>query len=202
METSMTSDLLRAYKEAMELDQVDPRSYSPLVLAYIGDSVYEVMIRMRVINGGNTQVNKLHRRASRLVCAGAQSAMMGFLEGELTPEELSVFKRGRNSHSASSAKNASITDYRRATGFEALVGWLFLTEQFGRLVELVSLGLRGLGELSGNKTGSGECLEEGGSEAGGGKCLEESGAGKAMEESSRPGKENIIQENDPCDTKN
>ena len=66
METSMTSDLLRAYKEAMELDQVDPRSYSPLVLAYIGDSVYEVMIRMRVINGGNTQVNKLHRRASRI----------------------------------------------------------------------------------------------------------------------------------------
>ena len=115
---------------------------------------------------------------------------------------LPVFKRGRNSHSASSAKNASITDYRRATGFEALVGWLFLTEQFGRLVELVSLGLRGLGELSGNKTGAGECLEEGGSEAGGGKCLEESGAGKAMEESSRPGKENIIQENDPCDTKN
>ena len=67
--------------------------------------------------------------------------MIGLLEAELTEEELAVFKRGRNAHSVTSAKNASVLDYRRATGFEALVGWLFLTEQFERLTKLISLGL-------------------------------------------------------------
>ncbi len=142
METGMTKDFLRFYKDTMQLDEVDPRTYSPLVLAYVGDAVYEVMIRLKVVNGGSVQVNKLHKHSASLVCAGAQSRMIGLLQEELTPEEMAVYKRGRNAHSATSAKNASIADYRRATGFEALVGWLFLTEQFERLATLISLGLR------------------------------------------------------------
>ena len=141
METGITRDFLQFYKETMQLKEVDPRTYSPLVLAYVGDGVYDVMVRLKVVNGGNVQVNKLHKHSSRLVCAGAQSKMIGLLEAELTEEELAVFKRGRNAHSVTSAKNASVIDYRRATGFEALVGWPFLTEQFERLTKLISLGL-------------------------------------------------------------
>ena len=110
METGITRDFLQFYKETMQLKEVDPRTYSPLVLAYVGDGVYDVMVRLKVVNGGNVQVNKLHKHSSRLVCAGAQSKMIGLLEAELTEEELAVFKRGRNAHSVPSAKNTSVID--------------------------------------------------------------------------------------------
>ncbi|MCI8296187.1 MAG: ribonuclease III [Lachnospiraceae bacterium] len=144
MEEGMTEDLLSYYKRAMKLTGADVDTYSPLVLAYIGDAVYEVMVRTKVVDKGNVQVSKLHKSSSHLVCAQAQAHMSHLLKEQLRPQELAVFKRGRNAKSATSAKNASITDYRLATGFEALVGWLFLTEQFERLIELVSLGLEQL----------------------------------------------------------
>lgn len=134
-------------KEALRLREVDPISYSPLVLAYIGDAAYELLIRTKVINHGSMQVNKMHKRSSALVKAESQAAMIKALEEDLTPEELAVFKRGRNAKSASSAKNATVIDYRMATGFEALIGYLYITEQFERIVTLVSLGLDRMGEL-------------------------------------------------------
>ncbi|HIQ75470.1 MAG TPA: ribonuclease III [Candidatus Cottocaccamicrobium excrementipullorum] len=157
MEKSI-EEFLNFYRETMGLKEADPSSYSPLVLAYIGDAVYEVMVRIQVINRGNTQVSKLHRHSSQLVCAKGQAEMIHVLEKELTPEETAVFKRGRNAHSATSAKNASIVDYRRATGFEALIGWLFLTRQYERLTFLVSKGFAAAGEIGGNneKEGTGD----------------------------------------------
>ncbi len=139
--------LLEYYKASMQMNEMDAKQYSPLVLAYIGDAVYELMVRAKVVNGGNSSVNKLHKHSARLVCAQAQAKLIKLLEADLSQEELAVFKLGRNAKSVSLAKNASVTDYRFATGFEALVGWLFLSEQFGRLIELVCLGLTRIGEL-------------------------------------------------------
>lgn len=135
-------------KEALQLEPVDVCSYSPLALAYMGDAVYEVLIRTRVINRGSMQVNKMHKKSASLVKAEAQARMIQELQEELTEEETAVYKRGRNAHSASSAKNASIRDYRMATGFEALVGYLYLTGQCERLLKLVHDGLERIGEFS------------------------------------------------------
>lgn len=135
-------------KEALQLEPIDVCSYSPLALAYMGDAVYEVFIRTRVMNRGSMQVNKMHKKSASLVKAEAQARMIQALQEELTEEETAVYKRGRNAHSASSAKNASIRDYRMATGFEALVGYLYLTGQYERLLKLVHDGLERIGEFS------------------------------------------------------
>jgi len=133
-------------KESLRLQGVDPCSYSPLALAYIGDAVYELIIRTKVINHGSMQVNKMHKRSAGLVKAETQANLIKALEEDLT-EELAVFKRGRNAKSVTTAKHATVIDYRMATGFEALVGYLYITEQFDRVIELVSLGLDRIGEL-------------------------------------------------------
>lgn len=129
-------------KETFELEYQDIRTYSPLTLAYNGDAIYELVIRTILVEKGNTQVNKLHKRASRLVKASAQSAMIEKLKPYLTEEEMGVFKRGRNAKAATMAKNATMSDYRRATGFEALMGYLYLTEQWERMLELMKTGIR------------------------------------------------------------
>ena len=129
-------------KETFELEYQDIRTYSPLTLAYIGDAIYELVIRTILVEKGNTQVNKLHKRASRLVKASAQPAMVEKLKPYLTEEEMGVFKRGRNAKAATMAKNATMSDYRRATGFEALMGYLYLTEQWERMLELMKTGIR------------------------------------------------------------
>lgn len=136
METSLNS-----LKELFHLEDRDLRSYSPLTLAYIGDGVYELIVRTILVKRGNRPVNQLHRQASSLVKAAAQSAMMETLEPLLTEEEKGVYRRGRNAHSPTMAKHATMADYRRATGFEALLGYLYLKEDFARLVELVRAGI-------------------------------------------------------------
>lgn len=132
---------LKNFKELFELENTDIRTYSPLTLAYIGDAIYELVIRTILVEKGNTQVNKLHQRASKLVKASAQSAIIEKLKPYLTDEEMGVFKRGRNTKSFTMAKNASMSDYRRATGFEALMGYLYLTEQWDRMLELIKIGI-------------------------------------------------------------
>ena len=128
-------------KELCHLQDQDLRSYSPLTLAYIGDGVYELIIRTILVKKGNCPVNRLHKKASSLVKAGAQSAIMEVIEEELTPEELSVYRRGRNAHSPTMAKHATMADYRRATGFEALMGYLYLKEDYTRMLTLVRMGI-------------------------------------------------------------
>ena len=135
-------ELKKGFHEAFHLEEKDLRTYSPLTLAYIGDGVYELVIRTVLVKKGNCPVNQLHRKASSLVKAASQSAMMEFIEPMLTEEEHSVYRRGRNAHSPTMAKHATMADYRRATGFEALMGYLYLKEDFGRIVELVRAGIR------------------------------------------------------------
>ena len=128
-------------KELFHLEDQDLRSYSPLTLAYIGDGVYELIIRTILVKKGNCPVNRLHKKASSLVKAGAQAAIMEVIEEKLTPEELSVYRRGRNAHSPTMAKHATMADYRRATGFEALMGYLYLKEDYTRMLTLVRMGI-------------------------------------------------------------
>ena len=115
--------------------------YSPLVLAYMGDAVYELYIRSLLVSGHNTQVNKLHKEATTFVKAKAQSEILEKIYPLLTEEEITIYKRGRNAHSYTSAKNASINDYRRATGFEALMGYLYISGNTDRINELLKKGL-------------------------------------------------------------
>lgn len=117
---------------------------APLVLAYLGDAVYELIIRERLVTTDRSRPNALNKKASRLVCASAQSAMMEILRPLLEPEEEAIYLRGRNANSPTHARNQSIQDYRRATGFEALVGYLYLCGEKKRLDILLEEGLRGL----------------------------------------------------------
>lgn len=128
-------------EDHLELNKLDLRTFSPLTLAYIGDCIYEVVIRTILVHDGNAPVNKLHKRASNLVKASAQKEIYQKIREELTEEEMSVFKRGRNAKSFTSAKNATIGEYRIATGFEALMGYLYLDNRMNRLIELVKKGL-------------------------------------------------------------
>lgn len=143
MEKSLNEDLIDCLYERFGLSEVDMKTYSPLTLAYIGDSIYDLMIRTLVVHKGNSQVNKLHKRTSSLVKAEAQSAMMDILGPMLTEEEMHIYKRGRNAKSFTTAKNASVKDYRRATGFEALMGWLYLEKDYGRMMDLIKAGVEG-----------------------------------------------------------
>ncbi len=120
---------------------MNPRELSPLVLAYIGDAVFELFVRSMVIAKGNAPVNKLHKMARNIVNASAQAEMYFIIEPMLTEEEAAVFRRGRNAKSYTSPKNGSLIDYRHATGLEALFGFLYLDGAFQRLEELFQKGM-------------------------------------------------------------
>lgn len=140
------AESLKELKELFDLKDADLRTYSPLTLAYIGDGVYELVIRTILVKKANCPVNRLHRKASGLVKASAQSGMMEIIEPLLTEEEKGVYRRGRNAHSATMAKHATMADYRRATGFEALMGYLYLSGRTERMVDLVALAMTKTGK--------------------------------------------------------
>lgn len=127
------------------IESKDIRTYSPLTLAYIGDAIFDVIIRSILVNKGNTAVNKLHQRASSIVKAKTQSDMIHSLMDDLTSDEVDIYKRGRNSKPHTKAKNASTIEYLDATGFEAVMGYLYLTDNMDRACELVRMGIEKLG---------------------------------------------------------
>lgn len=139
MEESLS--LSSRIRELFGLKEVDMKAYSPLTLAYIGDAAYELVIRTMVGEKGNRQASQLHRLTTSYVKAQAQAAMIEALEPELTEEELAIYKRGRNAKSYTSAKNASILDYRKATGLEALIGYLYLSGREERVLFLIKEGI-------------------------------------------------------------
>lgn len=112
------------------------RQLSPLALAYIGDCIYELLTRRHILARGNMPVNRLHRASVEIVRASAQSHAVGVIEPLLTEEELAIYKRGRNANGSQVPKNADPCDYRRATGLEALFGYLCLTGRNNRVEEL------------------------------------------------------------------
>lgn len=134
--------LLSQIKEQFACEPVDVRTYSPLTLAFIGDCVFDLIIRTVIVERGNRAANGLHKTKSAIVKAQTQAQMVELLLPELNSEEESVYRRGRNAKSYTTAKNASVGDYRKATGFEALIGYLYLQDNMDRVLYLVKKGLQ------------------------------------------------------------
>ncbi len=124
----------------MDKDRIEkPSLLSPLVLAYIGDGVYELFVRERLIlMHSDMPAYKLHKLAIKYVCAHAQSNSILNIECELSESEDAIYKRGRNAKSPTVPKNADVAEYRRATGFETLIGYLYLKGDLQRLNELMN----------------------------------------------------------------
>lgn len=139
MEESLS--LLKEIHQEFGECEVDIRTYSPLTLAYIGDAIFEMVIRTLIVEKGQRAANSLHKHTTKIVCAGTQAAMIEALSDVLTAEEQSIYRRGKNTKINSSAKNASLADYRKATGFEALCGYLYLSGNTKRVVELIKIAL-------------------------------------------------------------
>ena len=123
------------------LEEQDLRTYSPLTLAYIGDAIFELVVQTVLVERKNTQAEKLHKAATKIVKAETQALMIEAIKEELTEEELAVYKRGRNAKAVTRAKNATMSEYRRATGFEALMGYLYLKGDIERMIELIHLAV-------------------------------------------------------------
>ncbi len=135
--------MLDKIKEQFNLTGADPSQYSPLALAFIGDAVYGEIAKSVVVLSGNCPADKLNAKAVKYVKAVSQSQVADYLvDNDLfTPEELAVYKRGRNSKSPTTAKNASVGDYRKATGLEAVIGWLYLCGKTDRLIEIMKIAV-------------------------------------------------------------
>ena len=145
MEESL--NIYSAIIEKLAMEKQDIRTISPLTLAYIGDSVFDLTIKTMVVGKGNAPVNKMHKKVSEIVKAHGQVLMYEAIKDILTEDESSVFKRGRNAKSYTSAKNATKIDYRIATGYEALLGYLYLQDKMDRVLELINIGLDANGYL-------------------------------------------------------
>lgn len=143
MEESVT--ILEAIKREFACKEVDIRTYSPLTLAYIGDAIYDLVIRTIVVERGNTSPNKLHKKTVKYVSAVVQAKLVDGLWEELTQEEQEICRRGRNAKSYTTAKNASVIEYRKATGLEALCGYLYLQGRQERLLSLIKKAIEGVG---------------------------------------------------------
>ena len=125
--------------DEINLSDNDINQLSPLVLAYIGDSVFEIYIRTSLLSDGNAPVNKLHRRSIEFVKAKAQSDKIHRISEFLTADEQNVVRRGRNAKSGTIPKNADLNEYKYATGFESLLGYLYLKKEFSRLLEILKM---------------------------------------------------------------
>lgn len=136
---------------SLDKDKMPPSQLSPLTLAFIGDCIFDLVVRTIVVENGNAPVNKLHHMAAHYVKAPSQMIMLNLIKDELTEDEMAVYKRGRNAKSYTSAKNASIVEYRVATGFEALIGYLYLNQQFERALYLLHLGIERFDEAEGQE---------------------------------------------------
>ena len=138
-------------KKQFEIKDLDIRTFSPLTLAYIGDSVFDIIIRSIVLANGNVPVSKIHKNCSKIVCAKSQAALIDAIFDDLSDGEKEVTLRGRNAKSKTTAKNASVLDYRKATSLEALLGYLYMDGNIKRLYELVNLGLDRIGGIKNEK---------------------------------------------------
>ncbi|MBO6239883.1 MAG: ribonuclease III [Butyrivibrio sp.] len=137
----MAASLNEYFNEQFGIKEQDIRTFSPLTLAYIGDAVFDVIVRSILVNKGNTAVNKLHVRASSIVKAGTQAMIIKTVMDDLTDEEKDIYRRGRNSKPHTKAKNATTMDYLDATGFEAVIGFLYLKGDMDRVCDIVKIAI-------------------------------------------------------------
>lgn len=134
------------YRFTPEMTEAEARAYAPLTLAFLGDAVYELAVRTMLVQRGDMRPNELNRRSSLLAKAHAQSDAMSVIEPMLDEKEADIYRRGRNAKSNTMAKNATVGDYRRATGFEALIGYLYLSGRRERMLELIRVAVEKNGQ--------------------------------------------------------
>ncbi len=137
----MFEDIIGNIREDFDIKPIEVMSLQPLVLAYIGDAVYEAYVRTMLVVNKKTNVNMLHKMSVKYVKAKAQSDIVKRIMDKLTAEEQDVVRRGRNAKSATVPKHAEVTDYRYSTGYEALIGYLYLTKQTGRLMDILRMSV-------------------------------------------------------------
>lgn len=137
----MFEDIVGNMRRDFDIKPMDVMNLQPLVLAYIGDAVYEAYVRTMLVVNKKTNVNMLHKMSVKYVKAQAQSDIVRRIMDRLTPEEQDVVRRGRNAKSATVPKHAEITDYRYSTGYEALIGYLYLLNQTDRLMEILRMSV-------------------------------------------------------------
>jgi ribonuclease-3 family protein len=135
----LLDELHQLMMDTGKLSVSDVQMLNPLVLAYVGDSVYDTFVRTLLVSGGYGHVSKLHKMSIEFVRAKAQADILGKINELLTSDEQDIVRRGRNTKSSTIPKNADISDYRYATGFEALIGYLYLTGQIDRLMEIIRM---------------------------------------------------------------
>ena len=131
--------------EAFSCKEQDIRSFSPLVLAYIGDCVYELVVRSVIVQKGSRQPDKLHKEAAGFSKAGTQRKIYEALLDEVTEEEADILRRGKNAHFHTKAKNATVNEYKCATALEALLGYLYLNGEMERALVLLKIGIKKCG---------------------------------------------------------
>lgn len=135
-------ELLENGTQFIKLSVIDIKMLNPLVWAYIGDSVYEMYVRSFIIADSKKMAAELHKMSIKYVKASAQSAHLELIAPFLTSEESDIVRRGRNSKANHLPKNSNVIDYRRATAFEALIGYLYLLRRFDRLEEIIRIVLK------------------------------------------------------------
>ena len=138
------TDFSPEFPEIEALKGKDPKMLGALTLAYVGDTVYELLNRLLTVSHGDRPVEKLHAETISRSKAVTQSRIVEVLETEFTEEELQVYKRGRNANVHTKAKNATAGEYHRATGFEAVIGYLYLLGRKDRIKALLKKGFDGL----------------------------------------------------------
>ena len=129
-------------KNSFELEDTDLRTYNPLSLAFIGDSIYETIIRTLVVEKGNKSVNAMAKEKNTLVNATKQSEIGEFLKDYYTEEEAEIYRRGKNAKTANHSKSAAYSDYHKATGLEAVFGYLYLSGRIDRCIELLTIAIK------------------------------------------------------------
>jgi len=134
-------DLHAQIHAAFGTKAADIKTYSPLTFAYIGDAVFEIIIRTLIVEKGQCPTNTLHKRTTKIVCAETQAKMIEAVYEQLSEEEQNIYRRGKNTKINSAAKNASLSDYRKATGLEALCGYLFLKDDTKRITAIIKEAL-------------------------------------------------------------
>ncbi|TYQ17015.1 UNVERIFIED_CONTAM: ribonuclease-3 family protein [Acetivibrio alkalicellulosi] len=139
----MVEKKISSFLDKFDFSENTINSLSPLVLAYVGDAVYEVYVRVYLVSNGNTPVHLLHKRSISFVKAKAQCEIIHRIMNFLTEEELDVVRRGRNAKSGTIPKNADVTEYKYATGFESLIGFLYLKKNYERLMYILEISISG-----------------------------------------------------------
>jgi len=129
------------FRDKLNIGELDVRTYSPLSLAYIGDSIYDVLVKLYLVGQGNRSVNQFHKLSKNYIKASEQARILKAIEHMLTEEELKIVKRGRNAKSRSVPKNANLNDYQLATGFECLLGYHMINRDYDRIIECVVEGI-------------------------------------------------------------